>query len=87
MTWQDKAITLAQLGFILALLPAVFSRGSKPPLATSVGTALGLAVIGYAMLTLGLWASSFSAFVTCALWLVIAGQRFAARTATRSGRS
>jgi hypothetical protein len=76
MFWQDIVLTVAQLGFVAALMPTVTARGGKPPLLTSVPTAIGLAAISFTMATLGLWLSAAAAALSCALWLTIAAQRW-----------
>jgi len=74
MIWQDAVIAVAQGAFAIALVPTILSR-DKPPLATSVPTAIGLSVIGVAVATLGLWWSTLTVGTTAALWAVIALQR------------
>ena len=76
MSWQDAVLTVTQLGFVAALLPTVISRGGKPPLLTSIPTAIGLAAISFTVASLGLWLSSAAAALSCSLWLTIAAQRW-----------
>lgn len=74
MIWQDAVIAAVQVVFVAVLLPAVRAP-AKPPLSTSIPTAVGLAVIAGAMATLGLWYASATAGLSGSLWAVLAYQK------------
>lgn len=79
MIWQEWVIGTAQLFFMLALFPAVFSRIGAPPLLTSIPTAAGLAAIGVAFASLALWYAAFTSAGSAALWAVLAIKRWSQR--------
>lgn len=71
--WQDYGLGVAQVLFIVALVPSILS-GDKPAAATSWPTAAGLAFTAFIFATLGLWlALTISALSAC-LWLTLAIQ-------------
>jgi hypothetical protein len=74
MHWQDWALATASLIFIIALIPTVRARESKPAISTSIVNALVSASIAGVYLTLSLWFASATTAVNAFLWLVIAVQ-------------
>jgi hypothetical protein len=73
--WQDHVIAGVQWVFAIALIPALVEKQHKPPMWTSVITALGLAIIAFAQATLGLWHSTGVCLVIALMWAVLAIQR------------
>ena len=74
--WQDWALTLAQLFFILSLIPTIVDHEKKPTFSTSfltMCTVFGVVVI-YA--TLELWFSAAGASVLVLEWATLAVQRW-----------
>lgn len=75
MHWQDLAITIGSIIFIIALIPSVMSK-DKPALSTSIMTGSVLTVFAFVYLTLSLWFSAIVTAGTAALWLLLAVQKF-----------
>jgi hypothetical protein len=85
MHWQDIALTVASLVFIVALLPTVVSRTSKPVLSTSVlnaAVSFGIAIV-YA--TLHLWFAALTTGINGTLWMTIAMQTLLLHRAEAGG--
>lgn len=74
MIWQDILIGSAQAMLAIGLVPAVIHH-HKPPLTTSVTTALGMAAFAFAFATLGLWWSTAMSAVQFFLWVTLALQK------------
>lgn len=74
MIWQDILIGSAQAMLAIGLVPAVIHH-HKPPLATSLTTALGMAAFATAFATLGLWWSTAMSGVQLVLWVILALQK------------
>lgn len=75
MTWQDKVLALGQGLFVLALIPTVMSTSCKPPLSTSIPTAIILTVFAWTFSTLRLpWAANTS-LASAVTWLIITIQQ------------
>lgn len=55
--WQDKLIAIGGIGFFIALVPMIFAN-EKPPISTSLLTAVILWGYILAFSTLGLWYSA-----------------------------
>ncbi|HEX5744574.1 MAG TPA: hypothetical protein VFX84_03965 [Candidatus Saccharimonadales bacterium] len=70
MVWQDYVIAVAQIGFVIALIPTLRSK-NKPPVATSFMTVVLLTVISFCMLTLHLYFSAITALAIDITWLTI----------------
>jgi hypothetical protein len=80
MIWQDAVITIASIVFSISLLPQV-DHGFRHKIitikvATSLPTFLGLYAITFAYVTLALYFSAATAFITGTLWLVLFLQHF-----------
>ena len=73
LIWQDVVLSVGQLVFAVALVPAIRAK-EKPPLITSVMSGLVLATFAVAFATLGLWFSAATVAVVSVLWLVVAYQ-------------
>ncbi len=73
MSWQDIALTIANLSFAIALLPSVFSK-DKPAVATSLLTVAGLTVTAVTFASLSLWFSMTVVLITAMIWLTLAFQ-------------
>jgi len=79
MVWQDIVITLANVLFIYSTLNQVIygfkvKKGTITYIASG-GSALGLMAMGVAFLTLELYLSSFVAFLSSILWIILFIQR------------
>ncbi len=72
--WQDYTIAVVQVVLTMSLIPMVRQK-EKPPLSSSVPTAMGLAVISFAFATLGFWFSMVSAGIPSLLWFVLVFQK------------
>ncbi len=73
--WQDWAIAIVQVVFIVALVPSLLHREHKPALWTSIPTSLGLAVIAVSYMTLGLFWSALASSAMTLGWAILAYQR------------
>ncbi|MDO8583168.1 MAG: hypothetical protein Q7R51_01420 [bacterium] len=78
MLWQDWVLTLGSSIFIIALLPSVLSK-NKPALSTSLMTGAVLIVFAIVYLTLFLWISAVTTFLTGGLWFVLAIQKYSSK--------
>lgn len=74
MIWQDILIGSTQAMLAIGLVPAVIHH-HKPPLATALVTALGMAAFAIAFATLGLWWSTAMSAVQLVLWGILAVQK------------
>lgn len=79
MTWQDLALTVASLVFIVALIPTVLSANQKPALSTSIMNAVVSASIAIVYVTLHLWFAAATTGLNGVLWLAIGIQTLALR--------
>jgi uncharacterized protein YqhQ len=79
MRWQDPALTMASLVFIVALIPTVLAKQSKPHVSTSLMNAAVSAFIAVVYLTLSLWFAAATTAINAALWLTLALQVLAPR--------
>lgn len=74
MHWQDVVITVGQIIFIIALIPAV-KHQHKPPFPTSILNAIVLFSFAIVYITLSLWFASITTAIVGFLWLVLALQK------------
>ena len=79
MAWQDIIITIVAVIFSYALIPQVY-KGFKTKkqaivLQTSLITFLALYVLAISYLTLDLFFSSITTFITGTLWMILFIQR------------
>lgn len=75
MIWQDVVIAVCQLAFLPSMLPTLLGT-DKPALITSVMNAVIVAIITFAMATLGLWFAVITGVTTSGIWVVLAFQKF-----------
>ena len=74
MIWQDILITAGTFVLSVAMIPTL--RGSqKPPIASSIPTALVLASFSIAFVTMGLTASCIGAAIQSIVWSTLFIQR------------
>jgi uncharacterized integral membrane protein len=76
--WQDIVMTIGSIGFVVSLLPSVFSK-DKPALTTSIMTAIILCSLIICYVSLGLYLSSVLNLITAILWIVLAIQKYKLR--------
>ena len=79
MHWQDLALTVASVIFIIALIPTVLSAVQKPALSTSVMNAAVSTGIAIVYLSLHLWFAAATTGANGFLWLVIGAQTWVLR--------
>ena len=79
MTWQDIVLAVGAWVFIVALLPALFSK-DKPPVSTSVLTGGILAVYVVVNVTLHLLLNAFSTGILSICWLTLGAQKYFSKT-------
>lgn len=72
--WQDVVMMLGSIGFSLALIPAVKSQG-KPPIKTSLPTAVIGYVFSFCDFTLQLWLTGIIGLGTSLLWTILLIQK------------
>lgn len=76
--WQDLAISVAQIVFIMALVPAIIGN-EKPPFITSLATGVALLIITASYVSLGLWFSALMCGLATTGWFILAYQRLRMR--------
>lgn len=69
--WQDFVISGVSFLFGLLLVPTLLDSSSRVSGFTSFPTFGGLVVLGFVYLSLGLWFSVFSCFLSGFLWLLV----------------
>jgi len=74
--WQDWIIAACQWVFVIALIPAIRHATDKPPLSSSLLTALLLTVMSATFATLHLWNSTLSALAVAIAWYILAWQKW-----------
>ncbi len=74
MRWQDIVISIAQLCFIIAMIPSIRSN-DKPASSTSIMNIILVTVIATCLLTLKLWFSALTAIAIATTWAVLAVQK------------
>jgi hypothetical protein len=74
MHWQDIIITIGQVIFIIALIPAIKHK-HKPPFSTSILNAFVLFSFAVVYITLALWFAAITTAVVGALWMLLAVQK------------
>lgn len=72
--WQDAVLTVVNVGYALALLPALRSR-QRPPLYLSAYYGFGCAAAAVVFATLHLWGSTTLAAIQALLWIAVASRR------------
>ncbi|MGE5541261.1 MAG: hypothetical protein ACM3TU_03210 [Bacillota bacterium] len=72
--WQDYLLTVVQVFFCLTLIPMLFAR-EKPPLASSIPTALSLFLSSVVFFSLHLWLAAVSQAIVGIQWATLAYQR------------
>ena len=75
MLWQDIAIMVVCYLFAVFLIPSIRSKTNKPAKSSCLLTASGLAVIGFAFDTLGLWLSFWSEIAGITAWMILFFQK------------
>ena len=74
MIWQDIVIAIAQVFFVIALIPSI--KGTdKPALATSVMNTMLVTIVALTQLTLDLWFSTLTAFAIALGHLILTIQK------------
>ena len=72
--WQDYVFSIGLIVFNIALIPAIRSK-TKPPLGTSVPTALIQCIFVVAFASLEMWLSVAGTIVLALLWSTLAAQK------------
>ena len=73
MHWQDIVLTIGQIIFIIALIPAIKNK-QKPPFLTNILNALVLFCFAIVYITLSLWYAAITTCIVAILWLVLSVQ-------------
>jgi len=72
---QDYILTIGSLIFIIALIPSVLSE-HKPALSTSVSTMAVLYVFAGVYVSLHLWLTTVTTFLSGTMWAILAVQKW-----------
>jgi len=75
MQWQDIVISVAQIGFVFALIPSIKSS-DKPSITTSAMYASLVTIITICFLTLHLWFSALTAAMGAISWMILVVQKY-----------
>lgn len=73
MIWQDLAFMIGGFVFVPSLMFCIMSS-NKPPIRTSLPTAMVLTLFSVCYATLGLWLAFVSTVLTSAAWYVLVYQ-------------
>ncbi|HEX8994213.1 MAG TPA: hypothetical protein VF803_03095 [Candidatus Paceibacterota bacterium] len=74
--WQDYIVAIVQWVFFIALIPTIRHATHKPPVSSSLLTAVMTMILSATFATIPLWNSTLSSFACGAAWFVIAYQRY-----------
>ena len=74
MIWQDIVISIAQVFFVVALIPSIRGK-DKPALVTSIMNTILVSAIAATQLTLNLWFSALTALAIAAGHLILTIQK------------
>lgn len=75
MNWHDIIFFVGIWIFAIALIPTVISK-DKPPIKTSLSTAIVMTIFAVNYFSLTLYLSALTSTVTAGLWYVIAYQKY-----------
>lgn len=75
MRWEDWVITIGQIIFIIAIVPALRGK-DKPPTFTSVTTGTVLLAFAAAQYSLGLITSVFTSIILGSSWIFLGYQKY-----------
>jgi uncharacterized membrane protein len=78
--WQDFALTIINLGFIITLIPAIIrnfqmKNATSQSIITYGSTAILLTIMVFVLYTLELWFSSISTTGTAVMWYILTYQK------------
>lgn len=73
--WQDYVISTGQWLFALALIPSIRSKTDKPPMASSLMTAIILSIFAGTFVTLDLTVSAVSSMASALAWWILFFQK------------
>lgn len=71
MKWQDIVMVIGQIGFFIALWPALFDRKRKPPPSTCIMTAIILTSYMVCFASLGLKFSPIMQSLVALQWYIL----------------
>lgn len=74
MQIQDIILTAGSLVLLAALIPTILGKG-KPEISTSLTTGAVLVAFSGVYMSLGLWFSTCTTFVTALCWFTLAVQK------------
>lgn len=74
MVWQDYVISIAQIGFIIALIPSLHGQ-DKPAKFTSFMNSGLLGIMSFCLFTLDLYFSAATAFGVTVIWAMLGLQK------------
>lgn len=76
MVWQDAAFMAGGFIFAPSLVFSALQREGKPPLKTSLPTAIVLSVYLVCYSTMGFWLAFVSTALTAVMWYILSWQRW-----------
>ncbi len=79
MRWQDIVIAVAQVLFVVSMIPSIRSN-DKPALTTSVMNVILVGIISACLFTLQLWLAAGTAVIIAIAWGVLAFQKLKLNT-------
>jgi hypothetical protein len=74
MHWQDLALAVGAIFFIIVLIPTLVSETEKPALWTSIGNSCVLALMASVYFSLSLWFAAVTTVGSFLCWVVLTVQ-------------
>jgi predicted branched-subunit amino acid permease len=74
MHWQDLALAVGAIFFIIVLIPTLVSKTEKPALWTSVGNSVVLAMMASVYFSLSLWFAAVTTIGSFLCWVILTVQ-------------
>lgn len=71
MHWQDLALAVGAIFFIIVLIPTLMSRTEKPALWTSIGNSAVLALMATVYFSLSLWFAGATTVGSFLCWVLL----------------
>jgi hypothetical protein len=75
MNWQDIVLSVGQWIFTIVLIPAILSK-EKPPVISSLPTALIMYTFVIVYISLSLWTAAISSMLLGTTWLILTIQKY-----------
>ncbi len=82
MHWQDLALAVGAIFFIIVLIPTLVSKTEKPALWTSIGNSVVLALMATVYFSLSLWFAGVTTIASFLCWVALTVQTLRLRGQT-----